>query len=476
MQYAALSYVWSQAGYLDGAGKPRCVEQNGHLYLPETVPQVVQDALHVVKQLGLRYLWVDSYCINQYDNEEKTRLIGKMDLVFEGASMTICAMSGINDPPGICGVTIPMQRTAQVVKHCTIGTFKTIKIHQFSRDISRSPWNKRAWTMEEALLSPRRLLFMKNQTALWCKSHVFHDTFSWSEVPANGPPAGSGVCPSPVLSISISEGPHWDFEAWSRILIEYTGRHLTQERDAMRALAGLRNRLSRNTRTQLPFGLPLSTSVCSLLWKCVNGATFTRREGFPSWSWLGWRGTVDFDHWLEPSPSEYDSTRCLLGIPRRSSSVWGLRKFDTDFVYLQTEARVLSHFGDDLGSTAHQSLLLECLAAHFQVQWIEDKNGWQLLDQAGNTIPVIKGYNITGSRLYLALPKVKDNFDPGHLEFLCIQHWKEAAPLSKKFGDVVTTIVVTRDKLGKATRIGSFAIPYKNWEAAKPQLIRVEIV
>jgi hypothetical protein len=33
--------------------------------LPEIVPQVVLDAMAVAQGLGIPYLWVDKYCINQ---------------------------------------------------------------------------------------------------------------------------------------------------------------------------------------------------------------------------------------------------------------------------------------------------------------------------------------------------------------------------------------------------------------------------
>lgn len=440
----------------------------------------MKDGLWVAKRIGLKYLWVDSYCIDQDNTEEKRRLIGQMDRVFEGALITVCAVSEGGDPPGIYGVSVPMQRQHQVVRECIKGTFKTVAIPRFTSKLSRSLWNWRAWTMEEAVLSRRCILFLKTQTALWCNSHVFHDAFSWSDAPATitSPDAYGVTAGSLAFTLEIpEEGSLWDYEAWSQILTVYTGRQLTKEKDAMRALSGLRHRVCTNTCTPLPFGLPLSKSVCGLLWKVRAGTSCERRDGFPSWSWLGWCAQVEFDHWLEVFRGDHNDGTYLLGIPKKRHSLWGRREFGTDSVYLRFEAKILFLPPEDFEPGNTKPLQLKSLSAQFEVQWIQEEGAWRLLDREGVAVPIIKGYNITGLSLHLVLPKDIPNFNPKRLEFICIQHWKEAAPLSTKFGEVVTTIAVTRDgSNGKATRVGSVAIPYKSWEAASPQRVVVDII
>jgi hypothetical protein len=476
--YCALSYVWSQAAYSDG--KPRCVKHAERLYLPEDIPQLVQDALQVTQRLGVQYLWIDSYCIDQHNTEEKKRLIGQMDLIFEGALVTICAVNSDKDSRGIHGISIPMCKKTQIVHESVKGTFKTVTVPRFAKDLSQSLWNRRAWTLEEAVLSRRCLLFTENQIAFWCQSQVFHDDFIWSQTPHTiNPPDAHGIHASSLafnLHIPSEDSP-WSFEAWSQTLAVYTSRQLTEERDAMRALAVLRNRISRNTCTSLPYGLPLQKGVCSLLWKARPERSYERREGFPSWSWLGWRAVVEYDHWVEPFPGVNDETRCLLGIPERGTSVWGSREFGTDFIDLISEAKVISFPTEDFEPCEGlEPLRLESHSAHFQVRWVEG-NAWQVVDREGVAIPIIKGYSILWSKLHLILPEVRPHFDSKRLEFICIQHWKETAPLSTRFGDVVTIIAVTRrPQDGKATRIGSYAIPYESWAAAKPVPVVVDII
>jgi hypothetical protein len=48
--------------------------------------------MEFVEQLGLKYLWVDCYCVGQSDYEAKQAQIENMHLVFECANLTIIAL------------------------------------------------------------------------------------------------------------------------------------------------------------------------------------------------------------------------------------------------------------------------------------------------------------------------------------------------------------------------------------------------
>ncbi|KAG4439009.1 hypothetical protein IFR05_005525 [Cadophora sp. M221] len=45
----------------------------------------------VTKRVGYRYLWVDKYCINQQRKEDVAEQVGKMDLIYQNAKLTIIA-------------------------------------------------------------------------------------------------------------------------------------------------------------------------------------------------------------------------------------------------------------------------------------------------------------------------------------------------------------------------------------------------
>jgi hypothetical protein len=73
--------------------------------------------MYVAINLDIPFLWVDRYCIDQANSEEKHDLIRNMDRIYEGAEITIIAATG-DDPhhglPGVRGTPRTPQPTLRV--------------------------------------------------------------------------------------------------------------------------------------------------------------------------------------------------------------------------------------------------------------------------------------------------------------------------------------------------------------------------
>ena len=99
--------------------------------------------------------------------------------------------------------------------------------------------------------------------------------------------------------ISLME---WDFRTYTEMVAAYTPRDLFFPSDAENAISGILNRLSRQTDTPFIYGLPEDDLDRALLWTAVEdeerNVCLLRRRGFPSWSWLGWHGEIEYDCWL----------------------------------------------------------------------------------------------------------------------------------------------------------------------------------
>lgn len=76
-KYVALSYVWGNSNVV---GQKLQIQFPA---LPERLPDVIEDAVKVVQHLGMQYLWVDRYCINQDNEDERQFLIRNMDIVYK---------------------------------------------------------------------------------------------------------------------------------------------------------------------------------------------------------------------------------------------------------------------------------------------------------------------------------------------------------------------------------------------------------
>jgi hypothetical protein len=48
---------------------------------PKAMPSTISDAIDVTLKIGLRYLWVDRFCINHDDADDKHKIIQNMDAI-----------------------------------------------------------------------------------------------------------------------------------------------------------------------------------------------------------------------------------------------------------------------------------------------------------------------------------------------------------------------------------------------------------
>lgn len=87
--YAALSYCWG------GEQPMKLVQANLNRYLgkidEQALPQTIKDAVRVTREIGLRYLWIDAYCIVQDLKEDKVREISLMRQIYKYATVIISA-------------------------------------------------------------------------------------------------------------------------------------------------------------------------------------------------------------------------------------------------------------------------------------------------------------------------------------------------------------------------------------------------
>ena len=66
----------------------------------EDIPKTFQDAITVTRYLGFHYIWIDSLCIVQDDNEDWARESAKMSSIYANAVLTIAASAAADDTYG----------------------------------------------------------------------------------------------------------------------------------------------------------------------------------------------------------------------------------------------------------------------------------------------------------------------------------------------------------------------------------------
>lgn len=86
-----------------------------------TLPKVIQDAIELTRRLGLRYIWIESLCIVQDDVRAWKLNNEVMDLIYNNATLTICAADGKNAESGLRALNAHGSMEKQHVEECTPG-------------------------------------------------------------------------------------------------------------------------------------------------------------------------------------------------------------------------------------------------------------------------------------------------------------------------------------------------------------------
>lgn len=254
--YVALSYVWGPAR-VGGEKEGFRTDLRSH-----RLPRTIRDAMNVVRVLGMKYLWVDRYCINSTEPGTKHHTINNMDTIYEAANLTIIAACGGSGEHGLPSVS----RTMKALDEDTTPPWNGIVYSEFSnphlRQFQNSTYSTRGWTFQEDLLSQRRLIFTNDRATLYYEE----DRISES----------SGIFAH---------------------INEYTQRRLTYPSDLLKAFLGVFRAYKRlRPPVKHVWGVPflldrggnISHPGDGLLWRATKTCSLRRIKGLPSWTWAGW--------------------------------------------------------------------------------------------------------------------------------------------------------------------------------------------
>jgi hypothetical protein len=133
-RYIALSYVWGTSATIS----PLISNSRTPTY-----PNTIKDAMTVAIDLGVPYLWVDRYCIDQHNEEEKHSLISNMNRIYSGAEITIIAAAGPDPHYGLPGVSLTQRKGFDIT---TLDCGSLIRYPDPSDELAGNPWMTRGWT------------------------------------------------------------------------------------------------------------------------------------------------------------------------------------------------------------------------------------------------------------------------------------------------------------------------------------------
>lgn len=327
-QYVCLSHRWGKAHVLRTEHSNVEEFQQG---LPMAkMPTSFRDAMEVTRQLGFRYLWIDSLCIIQDDDDDWMRESKNMGNIFENSSFTIAAVDGLDpegddrglflprnmDPLEII-LALPHDKTPlamlsrRVFKKRTptyVWKYRWLEAPQnrnsgsgldpntislrprlvslFLR-IKRSEWYRRGWVLQERLLS-RRIIYYTKEKLYWsCFTSTGEEEGGDPTCECRWRVPGAGGDQVNPLQVSST---------WQTIVSDYVRCGLTYSKDRLVALRGVFGKIE-SLGIQIHAGIlddPTQPGN-SLLWYTDQTPLLAFHDFHaPSWSWACLDGAVSF--------------------------------------------------------------------------------------------------------------------------------------------------------------------------------------
>jgi hypothetical protein len=284
--WIALSHCWGSERFTCTTTKN--IHTHKKLIDLSTLPSTFQDAVIVARELGVSYLWIDSLCIIQDDQDDWARHAEHMDQIYENALLVVAAVSSNNGSVPFLGAEAPSTRSC----------YHSVGIGPRVPDASGNgePISCLRARRREVLLSPTWIHGPLEERAwAWQERHCAVRILSFTDIEAKWRCKVTVACECQYEYQYEHQLEHEaTLENWHTWVGEYSNRDLTYDTDRLPAIASVASRLHATLQTnylaglweeELPFNLGWwngeSTDVPSM--SPLIGSAMD--NGVPSWSW-----------------------------------------------------------------------------------------------------------------------------------------------------------------------------------------------
>ncbi|OCL14519.1 HET-domain-containing protein [Glonium stellatum] len=300
--YATLSHCWGTSIHLTStrsslAARKKSIDFN-------EMPKTFQDVITVARAMSIKYVWIDSLCIMQ-DDEDWGRESANMTSVYANSYLTIAATSAKDSSFG-CFTPRPPKRYVSIdytpkegISGQTLAFLPPIQkeaLTDFYITMKEEPLTKRAWALQERVLARRTLHFGKHQMYFECCNSLLGENGLRFELRFNSvhTPMESADSKHPVDSTDsaletslpwpVVTNPNPILNNWHDLLWAYGSRKLTNASDKLPALSGLAQIFSEKLKDQCVASLWRNSLIEGLLWQGLHVNRVPEYRA-PSWSW-----------------------------------------------------------------------------------------------------------------------------------------------------------------------------------------------
>ncbi|KAM7199009.1 Heterokaryon incompatibility protein (HET) domain containing protein [Rhypophila sp. PSN 637] len=318
-RYITLSYRWGDPSKMPIKLTQDTLERLRNGISVDSLPRTFQDAVTVTRNLGYRYLWIDSLCILQDSVEDWQKAVIEMPDIYNHAELNICGPAAADCTAGFLHdrKLSPESKAVHVSWRISQGRSRqTLRLiyRGYLPDSGEPPHSEpnsalatRGWILQERLLSQRMLYFGSRNMYWECNTYSSYETLHF-------PLSNESKLRNEVAKMSFNKpssgGPNaptfgWRW-TWYEMLGTYSTMDLSFQTDKLVAISAMAQRFSGVLQDEYLAGLWRSELFKGLSWD-VNPMQPQKHALpkpptahspspyiAPSWSWAS--STMKTDH------------------------------------------------------------------------------------------------------------------------------------------------------------------------------------
>lgn len=298
--YATLSHCWGKKQFIKTVSSnvdsfQKCIPFEG-------LPRTFQDAISIARELGIKYIWIDSLCIIQdsiADWKHESALMASvysnsyLNIAATGSSDSSRAFLTSRDLTHKC-VPIPNKFPADGIGGEEPEIFVRAslnRVHKLYSTPGRTlPWSpdeggnfeapllSRAWVFQERYLAPRTLHFHQSELVMECRAGLRCECSGLDHFTSN-----------PLRDVN-----DMSFTSWFWVVEEFSRLNLTHQSDRLEALMGVAKVFWERLGCSYLHGVWENDIAKGLLWNVTRSVLYgttpskcARQEKnvAPTWSW-----------------------------------------------------------------------------------------------------------------------------------------------------------------------------------------------
>lgn len=324
--YVTLSHCWGEAEFLKLQKANVEILRSG--FGLELLPKTFQDAIVVARRLKVPYVWIDSLCIMQDDENDWQAESLLMEKVYSSAYCNIAATASSDSSQGLFRRRDPallhrieLQRASTDSGGYTKAQrFTAVDFNYWRRALYESPLLRRAWVVQERLLA-RRVLHYNDTEIVWeCREQTASETYLLGPVTHIGVHLFKNLDPAVRFEQGLGVKDDSPLARWGGVAQHYSRCALTMRRDKLVALSGIAKKYQSLMNDAYVAGMWQKSLAAQLLWRngvswkplsdtsgpnsSPSGDVLVDEWRAPSWSWA----SVDCDTlWIDSSADESGS-------------------------------------------------------------------------------------------------------------------------------------------------------------------------